>query len=96
VKESSTFKARKKPSTGKSAKPIDVEMLDIMRGVGASIKESSSSFTALVGQFGQLVNLLGGGVAAAAPTTANPEANRARSSAEPTTLPNDVNEIEDD
>jgi hypothetical protein len=89
VNESSTFKARKRPSTGKSTEPIDVEMLDIMRGVGASIKESSSSFNALVGQLGQLVNLLGGGVAGAAPTAANPDAA-------PTTLPSDVNEIEDD
>jgi hypothetical protein len=72
-------------------------MLDIMRGVGTSIKESSGSFTALVGQLGQLVSLLGDGVPAAAPTTANPAVDRtSRSSAEPSPTPSNLDEIEND
>jgi hypothetical protein len=86
VKESSTFKARKRNSSGgKSTESIDVEMLEIMRGVGSSISESTGSFTTLVGQLGQLVNLLGaGGVGApaAVPTTAVPAAERTRGSEE--------------
>jgi hypothetical protein len=55
-------------------------MLEIMRGVGPSIRESTGTFTTLVGQLGQLVNMLGaGGIAApaAVPTTAVPAAGPA-------------------
>jgi hypothetical protein len=74
-------------------------MFEIMRGVGTSIKESSGSCSALVGELGQLVSLLGAGgagVPAVAPTPAQPVADCTRSSAERTQTPDNVHEVEDD
>jgi hypothetical protein len=99
VKESSTFNSRKRSASGgKSTEPINVEMLEIMRGVGSSIRESTGTFTTLVGQLGQLVNLLGAGgigAPAAVPTIANPAAERTKGSEERSSTPGRANDNED-